>query len=201
MIRGILAGLALSAPVGPVNILCISRTLTKGRVAGLVSGLGAASADAIYGGIAAFSISFVIEFLVRELFWIRIVGGLLLIAIGVVYFVRKPVSLEEQRKESSQSDYLAAFFLTLTNPTTILSYLAALAVLRAEQHRPPELTAFVVAGIFIGAMLWWSILAGISGRFRDRVNDRTMLHMNRIAAFAIAGFGIVTLILSRGHRK
>src|SRR6266568_5354279 len=84
--KGVMAGLAIAVPVGPVNVLCASRTLSKGRLSGLMSGFGAATADALYGAIAGFSITFVIQFLKREEFWIRVFGGLLLVAIGVVYY-------------------------------------------------------------------------------------------------------------------
>jgi threonine/homoserine/homoserine lactone efflux protein len=195
-LRGVIAGVAISAPVGPVNVLCVSRTLTKGRVAGIVSGLGAAAADTLYGSVAGFSISFVIAWLERELFWIRLVGGLLLIAIGVVYYVKRPKTLSETRGESTGSDLVSTFLLTLTNPTTILSFLAVLALLGLGEHRPWTLTTFLVSGIFAGAMLWWTILASISSYFRDRMNDRALVWMNRVAAFAIGAFGLVTIGLA-----
>jgi len=132
ILRGVIAGLAISAPVGPVNVLCISRTISKGKNAGLVSGLGAATADTIYGAIAGFSISFVIRFLIEEEFWIRLGGGILLIGIGIIYYRKRPRSLKEQSKGSGHSDYVTAFLLNLTNPTTRLSFLAVLAVLRLD---------------------------------------------------------------------
>jgi len=198
--RGVLAGLAISAPVGPVNVLCISRTLSKGRAAGLTSGLGAAVADTVYGGVAGFSISFVIQFLLREEFWIRLCGGALLICIGILYYFKKPQSLaEERRVGSAHSDFISAFLLNLTNPTTILSFLAVLAALGMGHHRARWLTVLLIAGIFGGAMLWWIVVTVTASRFRDRFNDRAMLWMNRIAGMAIGGFGIVTLALSRWH--
>ncbi len=200
--RGVLAGLAISVPVGPVNVLCISRTLTKGRKAGLISGLGAASSDTIYGAIAGFSINIVIGFLIRELFWIRLVGGFLLICIGIAYFLKRPRSLAEQRAESStHSDFASAFLLNLTNPTTILSFLAVLAALGIQYQKAWWLTLLVIGGIFAGAMAWWILLALVSNLFRDRFKDGAMVWMNRIAGLAIGGFGVATMILSHGHRK
>jgi threonine/homoserine/homoserine lactone efflux protein len=199
-IKGVLAGLAISIPVGPVNVLCVSRTLTKGRIAGLLSGLGAATADTIYGAIAGFSINFVINFLLREIFWIRLLGGTLLIGIGILYYRKKPASLEETKsKEATQSDYITAFLLNLTNPTTVLSFLAVLTALGLQEHRQWWLTVVLVGGIFAGAMLWWIVLALAAGHFRDRFTDRAMLWMNRIAGLAIGAFGVLTLILSRWH--
>ncbi|MGA2739114.1 MAG: LysE family translocator [Bryobacteraceae bacterium] len=194
--KGVLAGLAISAPVGPVNVLCISRTLSNGRIAGVISGLGAAAADTVYGAIAGFSISFVIDFLLREEFWIRLCGGTLLIALGVRYYFKKPQSLAREGRSSAHSEFITAFLLNLTNPTTVLSFLAVLATLGMGHHRARWLTILLVAGIFGGAMLWWILLTAATSRFRERFNDNAMLWMNRIAGLAIGGFGIVTLALS-----
>jgi threonine/homoserine/homoserine lactone efflux protein len=195
ILRGMAAGFAIAAPVGPVNILCISRTLSKGRLAGLLTGLGAATADTVYGGIAGFSINIVIGWLLREEFWLRLVGGMLLIGIGVVYYFKRPKSLENGN-ESVHSAYVSALVLTLTNPTTVLSFLAVLAALRLSGHRPPLMTLFLVAGIFAGSMLWWLILVTGSNHFRDKVNDRVTLWMNRIAGLAIGGFGVLMMVLA-----
>jgi threonine/homoserine/homoserine lactone efflux protein len=197
VVKGVLAGLAISAPVGPVNVLCISRTIAKSRAAGLISGLGAAAADTIYGAIAGFSISFIINFLLREMFWIRIVGGILLIGIGIRYYFKTPKSMEEDRGESAHSEMVTAFLLNLTNPTTVLSILAVLAVLGMRSHRAWWHTLMLVGGIFAGAMLWWVALALVAGHFRDRFNDRSLLWMNRIAGLAIGSFGTITLLLAR----
>ncbi len=197
LIRGVLAGLAIAIPVGPVNVLCISRTITKGRMAGIVSGLGAATADTFYGGIAGFSISLVINFLIREKFWIRLVGGALLVAIGIAYWLKKPQSLKEKQKQSAHSEYVTTLLLTLTNPTTVLSFLAVLAGLRLGESRPWTMNLFLVLGIFCGSMIWWTVLAVISGHFRDRFTDRAVVWMNRIASFAIGGFGVLTMLMAR----
>jgi len=197
LLRGALAGLAISAPVGPVNVLCVSRTIRKGLLGGLASGLGAAAADTIYGSIAGFSITFIIAWLVRELFWIRVVGGALLIAIGLVYYFKKPKSLgETAKRDSAGSDMATTFLLTLTNPTTVLSFLAVLALLGLGERRPWMVTSFLVLGIFAGAMLWWTLLALISGHFRDRFNDRAVVWLNRIGALAIGAFGLITMGLA-----
>jgi threonine/homoserine/homoserine lactone efflux protein len=198
LLRGVLAGLAISIPVGPVNIFCIQRTLLKGRLTGIIAGLGAGAADTIYGSIAGFSISFIIGFLIRQLFWIRLIGGAVLIGIGILYYFKKPKSLAEERaeKDSPHSDFAAAFFLTLTNPTTVLSFLAVLAGLHLEEGRPWYMTMFVVLGIFAGAMIWWVVLALAASHFADRFNDRAVLWMNRIAGLAIGAFGTLTMLLA-----
>jgi threonine/homoserine/homoserine lactone efflux protein len=202
LFKGMLAGFAIAAPVGPVNVLCFSRTLTKGRLAGLISGLGAATADTIYGGIAGFSISFIIAFLIHEEFWIRLFGGLLLIVIGIRYYFKKPQALEEgKEKDASHSDYVSAMVLNLTNPTTVLSFLAVLAALGMGQHNSWWLKLLLVAGIFCGAMIWWVTVVMAGSHFRGKFDDHAMLWMNRIAGLAIGGFGIVTLVLSHWSHK
>jgi threonine/homoserine/homoserine lactone efflux protein len=188
--------------VGPINVLCISRTLTKGWRSGLVSGFGAATADALYGGIAGFSITFVIQFLLREEFWIRLVGGILLVIIGVSYYFKPPQSLSAQKQAGPErSDYVSTLLLTLTNPTTVLSFLAILATLGMKEDKASWLTLLLVGGIFCGSLLWWLILISIVNRLRDRIDDHAMLWMNRIAGVAIGGFGVVTFVLSRLHAR
>jgi threonine/homoserine/homoserine lactone efflux protein len=199
LLGGIAAGLMIAVPVGPVNIWCISRTLAAGWRSGVISGLGAAMADMLYGAVAGFSISFVIQFLQKELFRIRFYGAILLVAIGIVYFFKRPDSMQAQREDRSTtfSDLRSTFFLTLTNPTTVLSFLAILATLGMGEHRQWWLTVILVAGIFSGSMLWWIVLASIVNRFRRRFNDRNLRWMNRIAGLAIGGFGVAAFILNR----
>jgi threonine/homoserine/homoserine lactone efflux protein len=194
-LRGIAAGFAISAPVGPVNVLCVSRTITKGWRAGVVSGFGAASADTLYGAIAGFSISIVIGFLLREQSKLRLCGGILLVLLGIWYYFKRPASLSNITKGADHSDFVTTFLLNLTNPTTVLSFLAVLAVLGLSEHRPAWLTLIMVGGIFAGSMGWWLILTGITNHFRERFNDRAMLWMNRIGGIAIGAFGVVMFVL------
>jgi len=195
-LRGVAAGFAISAPVGPVNVLCVSRTITKGWRAGIVSGFGAAAADTLYGAIAGFSISIVIGFLIREQSKLRLFGGILLVLLGIWYYCKRPEPLSKHTKrKSDHSDFATTFLLNLTNPTTVLSFLAVLAVLGLSERRPPSLTLLMVAGIFVGSMAWWLTLTGITNHFRERFNDKAMVWMNRIGGIAIGAFGVVMFLL------
>ncbi len=170
-------------------------------MSGLLSGLGAAAADAFYGAIAGFSISLVINFLMREEFWIRVVGGILLVGIGIVYYRKPPQSLARNEEGSSvHSDFVSTFLLTLTNPTTVLSFMAVLTALGMGGHRAWWLTLLLVAGILCGSMLWWIVLVTLVNWLRDRFNDNSMRWMNRIAGLAIGGFGIFTFVMGMAHR-
>jgi len=200
--KGLVAGLAIAVPVGPVNVLCASRTLRKGRLSGLISGFGAATADTLYGATAGFSITFLIQFLEREEFWIRVIGGLLLVAIGMMYF-RKSAQAPNLPGDdgTARSDFSSTLLLTLTNPTTVLSFLAVLAGLGMGGDREWWLTFLLVGGIFCGSMLWWVTLVLIVNRFRDRFDQRAIRWMNRIAGLAIGGFGIVTFLIGLKHGR
>jgi threonine/homoserine/homoserine lactone efflux protein len=200
--KGMMAGLAIAVPVGPVNVLCASRTLSKGRLSGLMSGFGAATADALYGAIAGFSITYLIEFLETHEFWIRVFGGILLVAIGIMYFRKPPQKVNRDEDESDpHSDYASTLLLTLTNPTTVLSFLAVLAGLGMSGQRQWWLTFLLVGGIFCGSMLWWIILVLLVNHFRDRFDERAMWVMNRIAGIAIGGFGVTTFLIGIYHGR
>ena len=199
LIGGIIVGLMIALPVGPVNVLCIHRTLEGGWRSGVSSGLGAAAADMLYGAVAGFSITLVVQFLVREQFWIRLFGGILLVVIGISYFFNRPEPLNAQKQDrgSAYSDMRSTFLLTLTNPTTVLSFLALLAALGMGDPRRWWLTVFLVGGIFCGSMVWWIVLSSIVNRFRDQFSDRVLLLMNRFAGLAICGFGVAAFVLRR----
>jgi threonine/homoserine/homoserine lactone efflux protein len=200
-VRGLAAGLIIAAPVGPVNVLCIQRSLQKGWRSGIVSGLGAAFADTLYGGIAGFGISLVIQFLIREEFWIRLIGGILLMGIGAVYYFRKSKPIDKGKDgEDAHSDFVSTFFLSATNPTTVLSFLVVLATLGLGKQRPLWQTSILVGGIFCGSMAWWIILVSGATMMRDKVTDNTMRTLNHVGGIAIALFGLINVILSRSHK-
>ncbi len=201
-LRGLAAGLIIAAPVGPVNVLCIQRALEKGWKSALLSGLGAALVDTLYGAVAGFSISLVISFLIREENWIRLIGGILLIAVGVVYYFKPAHSLKKRKSNSStHSDFVSAFLLTATNPTTVLSFLAVLAMLGLGRQRPLWQTSLLVGGIFCGSMAWWIILTVGASLLRDKVTETTMRWLNRIGGIAIGLFGVVNIVFSQLHRS
>lgn len=200
-LRGLSAGLIIAAPVGPVNVLCIQRTLVRGWRSGLLSGVGAAVADTCYGSVAGFGISLVIQFLIGEQFWFRLIGGLLLMGVGGWYYRKPPTSLESGKIDAGgHSDLVSTFLLTAANPTTVLSFLAVLATLGLGERRSLGQTSILVAGIFCGSMAWWLILVGGTSLLRDRVTDRVMGRMNRVAGIAIGCFGLVNVVLSRSTK-
>lgn len=198
-LRGLLIGFSIAAPVGPIGVLCIRRTLAEGRAAGFVSGLGAATADAFYGAIAAFGLTFVSSLLVREQVWLRLVGGLFLIHLGIRAFTSEPAPLrgDGARSLTLGSAYLTTLALTLTNPMTILSFAAIFAGLGVVAARDYATAGALVAGVFSGSALWWLILSGAAGMVRTRLRPETLRWVNRAAGVVITAFGVVALLSLR----
>jgi threonine/homoserine/homoserine lactone efflux protein len=198
MLRGWLIGIAIAAPVGPIGVLCIRRTLTNGRLIGFLSGLGAATADMLYGAIAAFGITALQNLLLRQQVWLRLLGGAFLIYLGVRTFFSRPA--ERAAPGLAPQGRLAAYFstlgLTLTNPATILSFTVIFSGLRLGETGGNYLAAtFLVAGVFLGSATWWLCLAGIVGVLRERFTAASLVWVNRVAGFVIASFGIAALLL------
>jgi len=200
-LRGLIIGFSIAAPVGPIGILCIRRTLAEGRLAGFVSGLGAATADAVYGSIAAFGLTLVTSFLVEQRFWLRAVGGVFLFYLGVKTFLSKPQPASElnQAGEARQNlfgNYASTFVLTLTNPLTILSFAGIFAGLGLGSYINGNYLAAVtlVLGVFIGSATWWFILSGITSLFQKKLSLQLLLWVNRISGTIIILFGMLALI-------
>jgi len=195
-LRGLLIGLSIAAVVGPMSILCIQRTLQRGQRYGLISGLGIATADAVYGCIAAFGLTLIAHFLVSQQFWIRLPGGLFLVYLGIRTVLSKPAERAATAKASSFiSAYIFTLLLTLTNPTTILSFVAIFAgigVGGASKSYSSAIT--VVFGVFVGSVLWWCFLTSIVSFLHTRFTPAWLLWINRVSGCVITLFGVVALV-------
>jgi threonine/homoserine/homoserine lactone efflux protein len=195
LLNGIIIGFSIAAPVGPIGVLCIRRTLAEGRIYGLISGLGAATADAIYGCIAGFGLTIISNFLISQHFWLRLVGGCFLCFLGVKTFVAVPPEQTALAKGKGLfKAYTSTFFLTLTNPMTILSFLAIFAGLGiGSTSQNYVLAAMLILGVFFGSALWWLILSGGVNLFRKRVTSSGLRWINRISGAIIIVFGVIAL--------
>jgi threonine/homoserine/homoserine lactone efflux protein len=192
--EGVGIGFSIAAPVGPIGILCIRRSLAYGRRMGLATGLGAASADAAYGCVAGFGITAVSRFLVGEGLWLRAAGGLFLCYLGVRTFVGRPSEgAAESREGGLRMAYLSTLVLTLANPITILSFAAVFAGLGLGSSPEYSSASALVAGVFLGSALWWLILSCAVGTLRSRTPAGWMLAVNRISGAAILAFGLYLL--------
>jgi threonine/homoserine/homoserine lactone efflux protein len=196
LLRGLAIGFSIAAPVGPIGVLCIRRTLAEGWAAGLVSGLGAASADAIYGCIAGFGLAFISNFLVSQQVWLRLIGGVFLCCLGTKTLLTKPAEQASPGKGNGLfGAYASTFILTLTNPMTIISFAAIFAGLGLASTSGKYVSAGVlVLGVFSGSALWWLILSSGVGLFRARFNPAGLRWVNRISGAIIIGFGLFALL-------
>lgn len=194
-LRGLIIGFSIAAPVGPIGVLCIRRTLTDGRAAGFVSGLGAATADAVYGAIAGFGLTVISGFLVREQVWLRLVGGLFLVYLGARAILTRPAQVDRAGAPilSLGGAYATTFALTLANPMTILSFAAVFAGLGIVAARNYTSAGALVAGVFLGSAAWWLILSNLAGMARTRLGPAALRWINRGAGVVITAFGILAL--------
>lgn len=196
LIKGYLIGLSIAAPVGPIGVLCIRRTLAEGRIAGLASGLGAATADAIYGCIAAFGLTFISGFLVSQQAWLRLIGGLFLCYWGARTLLARPAERSAAASGAGLSGIFGAtFLLTLTNPMTILSFAVVFAGLGLANTSGDYVSALLlVGGVFLGSASWWLLLSGGVSLSRDRFGATGLQWVNRVSGVIIIVFGIVALV-------
>ncbi len=194
-LRGLIIGFSIAAPVGPIGLLCIQRTLAYGRIAGFVSGLGAATADAVYGMIAAFGLTFISTFLISQEFWLRLVGGLFLCYLGIRTFLAKPTSETTQTEQQSLLEaYTSIFFLTITNPVTILAFVAIFAGLGVGDTEGNHFAALLfVLGVFMGSALWWLLLTGGTSLVRGHFTPKALLWVNWLSGAIITTFGLLAL--------
>jgi threonine/homoserine/homoserine lactone efflux protein len=193
-LQGLLVGFSIAAPVGPIGVLCIRRTFSEGRLSGLLSGLGAASADALYGCVAAFGLTAVSSLLVEWQTWLRLVGGLFLVYLGIRTFISSPAEDAAQTSASGRLEaYLSTFVLTLTNPMTILSFAAIFAGLGLATAQNAASAVWMVAGVFLGSAAWWLALSTGVSMLRNRFQASALVWVNRISGVIILSFGIAAL--------
>jgi threonine/homoserine/homoserine lactone efflux protein len=192
LLRGIIIGFAIAAPVGPIGLLCIQRTLNRGTSFGFVSGLGAATADACYGMIAAFSVAAVFNFLSAQKIWFSLAGGLYLGYLGIKAFRTVPHNQAETANGMGRiSAYLSIFFLTVTNPMTIFAFAAVFAGFGFGDTTGNYLNAVIlVIGVFTGSAMWWLTLSGITGLIRHKFSEQHLTWINRVSGIVILGFAV-----------
>ncbi|HTY67505.1 MAG TPA: LysE family transporter [Alphaproteobacteria bacterium] len=199
LVKGLIAGFLIAAPVGPINVMCVRRTIVHGRLVGLISGLGAAAADTFFGAIAAFGLTFIHDFLMREKFWFGIGGAALLLVIGVRILLAKPPQEkkdddEEKDPASLLGDFTSTGFLTLTNPVTVLSFLAVFSAFGVQnEERSLADSWMLLVGVFLGSSVWWLLLTTTVALFRDKFNREGLRWANRIAGVVILAFAAVVL--------
>jgi threonine/homoserine/homoserine lactone efflux protein len=192
--KGLIIGFSIAAPVGPVGILCIRRCLSQGYLVGFFTGLGAATADALYGFIAGFGLTIISNILVNQQMELKLMGGLFLCYLGLKIALEKPTQQSATPSGKIISAYASTLFLTITNPITILSFIAIFAGWGLGTKNNYWDAGILVLGVFLGSALWWLILVSGVSLFRDQVNTHTLQWINRISGIIIIGFGLAGLL-------
>jgi threonine/homoserine/homoserine lactone efflux protein len=194
-IKGLIIGFSIAMPVGPIGLLCIRNVLTFGMICGLMTGLGAACADALYGALAGFGVTAVSIFLEANSIYLKMIGGLFLCYLGISTFLAKTtVSKTETNKISLSRTFLKTFFLTLTNPMTIISFASIYAGLGIGVDSPNASKAMITTlGVFLGSALWWLILSLVAAFFREKINTKSSLWIGKLSGSVIFAFGALAL--------
>lgn len=196
--EGIIIGICTSIPVGPIAILCIQRTLQKGRWHGFCSGLGAATSDTLYALLALLGLSVVMSFIESHQLVIQIVGSVIMMLFGIYIFFQNPASSIRKQQEGNVNywqDYLTAFLLTLSNPLMIFLFIGLFARFTFLSEAPSPIYVIMgIISIFGGASLWWLFLTFIASTFKKRFNFRGLWLLNKITGILIAALALFGLI-------
>ena len=193
IVEGIAVGFSIAAPVGAIGFLCIQQTLHGGFLLGIASGLGAATADTMYGVIVALGLTVTQVFLLQYKTLLAIIGGLFLCYLGIKKFLQAPPSSNNKAvNHNLLRAYIVTFFLTLTNPATILDFAALFTGLNIDTSGYVNALTFV-GGVFIGSALWWLMLCFVVGLFRHKISNQLLRYINYLAGTVIFGFGIYCL--------
>jgi threonine/homoserine/homoserine lactone efflux protein len=193
LLKGIIIGFSIAAPVGPIGLLVIRRTLAYGFLAGIFSGLGASVADAVYAGIAGFGVTYISDLLLSFRVWLTIIGSCFLVMIG--YRIMQSPPMTHDGPVSSKgliNSFISTFFLTLTNPLTIIVFMAVFAAF-ADITLDYLSALLLISGVFIGATAWWLFLSGFIALIRTKITPKILGYINKAAGALIIAFAIYTL--------
>lgn len=196
-LKGLIVGFAVAAPVGPIGVLCIQRSLHNGFKIGLMTGMGAAIADGTYGLIAGFGLTAISSLLIAQQFWIQTIGGIFLLYLGIKILFTPPRDKSTSGKpdRSPWHAFATTYFLTLTSPMTILAYIAIFAGLGLGSASTDYTSAiFLVIGITLGSAIWWLLLSGgVALILHHRITPKTMRGINWLSGFIMLAFGVFAL--------
>lgn len=197
LLKGIILGLAVSMPLGPIGIILINRTIKRGVLSGFFSGLGLATADTILAILAGLGFTVIIGFIREEKFIISLVAGIIIIAVGLKVFLSNPVKDFRRKDKVNKTlwrDYYSVFALSISNPYTIFIFVAFFSGININGNMRPELVPFfLIPGVFIGTVAWWLLLSYFVSRFKKKIRLRGIVRVNMVAGIAIMVIGLIVL--------
>lgn len=197
LLKGIVLGVAISMPLGPIGIILVNRTIKRGLFSGFFSGLGMAVADTLLAAIGAIGFSVIVSFIKEQRFIITIVAGIIIIGVGLKVLLSNPVKDFRNREKANKSlwrDFYSLFVLTISNPYTIFIFVAFFSGIHINGTIDPGLVPFfLIPGILIGAVTWWFLLSYFVSRFKNKIRLRSIVKLNKVAGLAIIVLGAVIL--------
>jgi threonine/homoserine/homoserine lactone efflux protein len=198
LLKGIILGLTVSMPLGPIGIILINRTIKRGMLSGFFSGLGLATADTLLAGLAALGFTVILSFINEERFIISIIAGLIIIGIGLKIYLSNPVKDIRNREKANKSlwrDYYSVFVLSISNPYTIFIFVAFFSGVHIGGNVKPELVPFfLIPGVLIGTITWWFFLSYFVSRFKKNIRLRVIVRVNKVAGIVVIVIGIIVLL-------
>jgi len=197
LLNGIIIGFSASLPLGPIGVLCIQKTINKGRLSGFFSGLGAAAADTTYAIISGFGLTIISDFIISQQTYLKICGSFILIYLGIKIFITNPgIQIRKQSKDKRVfQDFLSIFLLTISNPITLFVFAAVFTGFGIVKSKSGfGSIAELVTGVLFGATLWWTILTTFIGVFRNKIRFRNLLWINKISGVLIVAFGVFAFL-------
>jgi threonine/homoserine/homoserine lactone efflux protein len=198
LLKGIILGLTVSMPLGPIGIIMINRTIKRGMLSGFFSGLGMASADTLLAILAGIGFTVIVSFINKEMFIISLIAGVIIIGVGLKVFLSNPVKDMRNREMANKSlwrDYYSVFVLSISNPYTIFIFVAFFSGVHINGNVKPELVPFfLIPGVFVGAISWWFFLSYFVSRFKKKIRLRLIVRINKVAGIVVIVIGVVVLL-------
>ena len=196
-IKGFAIGFGASVPLGPIGIICVQKSLSKGRNSGFITGMGATMTDIIFAGIALFSLAFIQELITTHKDWVMLIGGVIVALFGLKIFLTNPVKQIKQQKSGNNrywSDFFSSFIMTITNPGAFFLILGAFAIVGIDITKSSSnyVIATILWGVFLGAAFWWFILSTSINLFRRKFRLRQLLIINRVSGIIVIALGIIS---------
>ena len=198
LLKGIILGLTVSMPLGPIGIILINRTIKRGMLSGFFSGLGLATADTLLAVLAALGYTVILSFINEQRFIISLIAGLIIIGIGLKIYLSNPVKDIRNREKANKSlwrDYYSVFVLSISNPYTIFIFVAFFSGVHIGGNVKPELVPFfLIPGVLIGTITWWFFLSYFVSRFKKNIRLRVIVRVNKVAGIVVIVIGIFVLL-------
>jgi threonine/homoserine/homoserine lactone efflux protein len=198
LLKGIILGLTVSMPLGPIGIILINRTIKRGMLSGFFSGLGMATADTLLAFLAGIGFTVIVSFINKERYIISVIAGLIILGVGLKVYLSNPVKDIRKREKSEKSlwrDYYSVFVLSISNPYTIFIFVAFFSGVHVSGNVRPEFVPFfLIPGVLVGTISWWFFLSYFVSRFKKNIRLRLIVRINKVAGIVIMVIGVIVLL-------